>query len=315
MPNIQNHPLLKKVAVLMGGKSAERDISLMSGQGVLNALQEKGINAYAFDPALQSIDELQKAEFSSAFIALHGRFGEDGIMQSILEHLAIPYTGSGVMASSVAINKDMTKRIWQTYHLATPNFVILNDDTNGQMVIDKLGLPIIVKPGREGSSLGLSKVHTLQELEIAYQHAKKYDNLVLAEQMIQGREVTCAVLQKNGIAQTLPVIEIKAPQGEYDYNNKYFTDDVQYLCPAPISADLTQKIQELTLQAFKTLGCHGWARADLMIDQNNQPYLLEINTSPGMTSHSLVPMAANALGISYADLVLEILLHARLDYK
>ncbi len=314
MSNIQNNQLLNKVAVLMGGKSAEKDISMMSGQGVLNALQQKGINAHAFNPATQSLAELENAGFSSAFIALHGRFGEDGVIQSILEQIAIPYTGSGVMASSIAINKDMTKRIWQTNGLPIPEGVILKDDSNWQNILDKLKLPIIVKPGREGSSLGLTKVYNAKELEQAYHNAKKYDALVLAEQFIQGREVTCAVLQQNGIAQALPVIEIKAPDGDYDYNNKYFTDDVQYLCPAPISQVLAQKIQHITLQAFHVLGCYGWARADLIIDSNEQPYLLEINTSPGMTSHSLVPMAAKAQGMNYEDLALAILLSARLDY-
>ncbi len=305
---------LSKVAVLMGGTSAEREISIMSGTGVLEALKKQGINAYAFDPKIQNLQELKEAGFTSAFIALHGRFGEDGTMQGILEHLKIPYTGSGVMASSIAMNKEITKRIWQSYGLSTPKFIMLDDNSNFEKVIQELDLPLIVKPAREGSSIGLTKVYKFEDIEPAYKKAKELDSLVMAEQFIQGREITCAVLEEDGIAKALPLIEIKAPDGEYDYNNKYFTDDVQYICPAHIEDKLTKQIQELVLNSFTTLGCRGWARSDIMLDTKGNPYLLEINTSPGMTSHSLVPMAAKAIGVSYAELVLRVLNQAVTDY-
>ncbi|MFM2344921.1 MAG: D-alanine-D-alanine ligase affects cell division [Pseudomonadota bacterium] len=311
-----NKNKLDKVAVLMGGKSAERDISIMSGTGVLEALKNKGVNAHSFDPKTQNLQELKEMGFTSAFIALHGRFGEDGTMQGILEHLAIPYTGSGVMASSIAMNKEITKRIWQSYGLSTPKFFMLNDDSNLEDVVKTLGLPLIVKPAREGSSIGLSKVYKFEDLAPAYAKAKELDSLVMAEQFIQGREITCAVIEQNGVPQALPLIEIKAPDGEYDYNNKYFTDDVKYICPAELNEELTKQIQDLVLNSFTTLGCRGWARADVMLDDANDgtPYLLEINTSPGMTSHSLVPMAAKAIGVSYEELVLKVLNQASSDY-
>ncbi len=305
--------LLDKVAVLMGGKSAEREISLISGNGVLQALLSKGINAIAFDPGQQDIFELKTHGFSSAFIALHGKYGEDGIIQGILEHMSIPYTGSGVMASAIAINKEITKRIWQNYGLLTPKFIMLNDNSDLHEVAQQLGLPLIIKPAREGSSIGINKVTHIDQIQQAYNDTKKHDNIIIAEQFITGREITCAALELNGQVQALPLIEIKAPNANYDYQNKYFTDDVQYICPADISPQVSKSIQDLTLKSFKILNCRGWARADLILS-GHTPYLLEINTVPGMTSHSLVPMAAKAIGLSYEELVYQILLQAKLDY-
>jgi len=305
--------LLQKVAVLMGGTSAEREVSLMSGTGVLQALINKGVNAMAFDPKTQSIEELKSQGFTSAFIALHGRFGEDGTMQGILEHLKIPYTGSGVMASSIAMNKDITKRIWQSYGFFTPKFVMLDEKTNFDEIAKFLGFPLIIKPSREGSSIGVIKVNNIAELKPAFIQARALDSLVMAEQFINGRELTCTVLELDNIATSLPIIEIKAPDSNYDYQNKYFTDNVQYICPAHIDEQTTKNIQEAALKAFQTLSCRGWARVDIMLE-NNIPYLLEINTSPGMTTHSLVPMAAKAVGIDYDNLVYNILMQAKLDY-
>lgn len=310
---------LEHVVVLMGGFSAEREISLMSGNGVLQALQAQGIKATAFDPSKQCISELNAKNFSHAFINLHGRYGEDGIMQSILEHAKLPYTGSGVLASSIAMNKEMTKRIWQSYGISTPKFYMLNPGFDAQDVVKTLGLPLIVKPAREGSSIGLTKVDSIEQLQNAYEKAFSLDGLVMAEQYIKGPEITCAIIEIDGKATALPLIEIKAPNANYDYHNKYFTDDVQYFCPAPIDhlqANLSESIQAVAVKAFEVLNCRGWARIDIMIDaQTNLPYLLEINTSPGMTSHSLVPMAAKAFGLSYEALVKHVALFANLDYS
>ncbi|MBC7445390.1 MAG: D-alanine--D-alanine ligase [Polaromonas sp.] len=307
-----------KVAVLMGGRSAERDISLMSGQGVLEALRSQGIDAQAFDPAERDLGDLRKEGFARCFIALHGRFGEDGTVQGALELLGIPYTGSGVMASSMAIDKAMTKRLLRSENLPTPGHVLLRRGGYGPADIDALadalGLPLIVKPAREGSSLGLTKVTRRAGLAQAVALAEKMDADILCEQFVKGDEVTCPVLGSGTQARALPVIRIVAPEGNYDYQNKYFTDTTQYLVPCGLPAGEEQAIQQLVLQAFGLLGCRGWARADVMIDQaTRQPFLLEINTSPGMTSHSLVPMSARAAGISYEMLCLEILKTAALD--
>ena len=307
-----------KVAVLMGGRSAEREISLMSGRGVLDALRSQGIDARAFDPAERDLGELKKEGFASCFIALHGRFGEDGTVQGGLELLGIPYTGSGVMASSIAIDKAMTKRLLLSENLPTPRHMLLRRGAFGSAdidaLVDALGLPLIVKPAREGSSLGLSKVTRRADLADAVALAEKMDADILCEQFISGDEVTCPVLGSGAEARALPVIRIVAPEGNYDYQNKYFTDTTQYLVPCGLPAGEEQAIQQLVLQAFRLLGCRGWARADVMIDQaTRKPYLLEINTSPGMTGHSLVPMSARAAGISYEMLCLEILKTAALD--
>ena len=309
-----------KVAVLMGGRSAEREISLMSGQGVLQALRSQGIDAHAFDPAERDISELKKDGFARCFITLHGRFGEDGTVQGALELLGIPYTGSGVMASSMAIDKVMTKRVLLAEGLPTPRYVLLRrgeySAADVAAVPDTLGLPLIVKPAREGSSLGLTKVNTRADMAGAVALAASLDADVLCEQFISGDEVTCPVLGTGDEAHALPVIRIVAPEGNYDYHNKYFTDTTQYLVPCGLPEGEEAAIQQLVLQAFRTLNCRGWARADVMIDKaTRQPYLLEINTSPGMTSHSLVPMSARAAGISYEALCVQVLKTARLDYQ
>ncbi len=309
-----------KVAVLMGGRSAEREISLMSGQGVLQALRSQGIDAHAFDPAERDISELKKDGFARCFITLHGRFGEDGTVQGALELLGIPYTGSGVMASSMAIDKVMTKRVLLSESLPTPRYALLRQGVYSPAQVaalpDTLGLPLIVKPAREGSSLGLTKVNTRADMAGAVALAASLDADVLCEQFISGDEVTCPVLGTGDEARALPVIRIVAPEGNYDYHNKYFTDTTQYLVPCGLPEGEEAAIQQLVLQAFRTLNCRGWARADVMIDKaTRQPYLLEINTSPGMTSHSLVPMSARAAGISYEALCVQVLKTARLDYQ
>ena len=303
-----NVAALGKVGVLLGGKSGERDISLMSGKGVLDALISKGVNAHAFDPGQQAITELAAQKFDRVFIALHGRYGEDGTMQGLLEQMNLPYTGSGVLASALAIDKQATKRLWSSFNLATPRFAMLNANSDWQKIVQDLGLPIIVKPAREGSSLGLSKVTKLEDLPVAYALAAKLDRDVMAEQCIIGEELTCPIVGDGESARALPVIRIVAPDSNYDYHNKYFSDDTKYLCPTGLDLALEEKVQELALSAYRALGCKGWGRADVMIDRaTNQPYLLEMNTAPGMTGHSLVPMAAKAAGVEYADLVLWLL--------
>jgi D-alanine-D-alanine ligase len=305
----------EKVAVLMGGLSAEREVSLMSGAGVLRALQSLGVQAQAFDPAERDLGELKKEGFTRCFIALHGRFGEDGTVQGALELLGIPYTGPGVMASSIAINKLMTKHIWRADGLPTPAWRTVDSAQATREAFQALGCPMIVKPAREGSSLGLAKVTALDQCEAAFAQAAGMHDVVLCEQFIAGDEVTVAVLGSGAQARALPVIRIKAPEGNYDYQNKYFTDTTQYLVPCGLPEGEEVAIQHMVLKAFRSLGCRGWARADVMIDaRTRQPYLLEINTSPGMTSHSLVPMAAKAAGIAYPELCMLLLQSATRDY-
>jgi D-alanine-D-alanine ligase len=311
---------LGKVAVLMGGRSAEREVSLMSGQGVLQALLAAGVNAQAFDPAQRDMSELKQEGFTRCFIALHGRYGEDGTVQGALELLGVPYTGSGVMASSMAMDKVMTKRVWRAEGLPTPNHVLLHpsqiDEVSAQELVATLGLPLIVKPAREGSSIGVTKVQHAQDLRAALLAAAACDHDILCEQCIVGDEVTCPVLGAGDEARALPVIRIVAPDGNYDYQNKYFTDDTQYLVPSGLSADEEAAIQALVVKAYQLLGCRGWGRIDVMIDAaTRQPYLLEINTSPGMTSHSLVPMSAAVDGMDYQALCVHLLVDAALDYR
>ncbi len=307
-----------KVAVLMGGDSAEREVSLMSGSGVLKALQSKGVDAYAFDPAERDLSELRQNGFQRCFIALHGRFGEDGTVQGALELMGIPYTGSGVMASSIAIDKVMTKRVWLAEGLPTPKYVLLRRGhfTREQVIAipDDLGLPLIVKPAREGSSIGVAKVEGYSGMVDAVDQAAALDTDVLCEQFVSGDEVTCPVLGSGEDARALPVIRIVAPAGNYDYQNKYFSDDTKYLVPCGLPAGEEEAIQEIVLKAYRVLGCRGWGRVDVMIDAaTRQPSLLELNTSPGMTGHSLVPMSARAAGISYEDLCVQLLASAALD--
>ena len=299
---------LGRVGVLLGGKSGEREISLMSGNGVLEALLSKGVDAHAFDPGLRCPTELAQEKFDRIFISLHGRFGEDGTIQGLLELLDLPYTGSGVLASALAIDKIATKQIWISAGLSTPEYEELTATSDWNAVVQHLGLPLIVKPAQEGSSLGLTKVKSVDELPAAYQLAAGLDKKVIAETCIIGDELTCPLVGQGNDAEALPVIKIIPPEANYDFHNKYFSNDTQYLCPTGLATEVNRAVQELALAAYKVLGCRTWGRADVMLDQKTgKPYLLEMNTSPGMTSHSLVPMAAKAAGIEYADLVLWLL--------
>ena len=309
---------LGKVAVLMGGSSAERQISIMSGTGVLAALQSQGVDAHAFDPAERELFELKRDGFARCFIALHGRFGEDGSVQGALELLRIPYTGSGVLASAIAMDKVMTKRVWIAEGLPTPRYQWLSPEQRTRehirTVPDGLGLPLIVKPPREGSSIGITKVAGYSQMQGAVELAAKYDADVLCEEFIEGEEVTCPVIGAGDGARALPVVKIMAPEGAYDYQNKYFTDDVKYQCPSGLPAAEELEIQRIVVRAYRTLGCRGWGRADLMVrTSDRKAFLLEMNTSPGMTTHSLVPMSAKAAGITYEALCVHILSLATLD--
>jgi D-alanine-D-alanine ligase len=307
-----------KVAVLTGGSSAEREVSLMSGTGVLAALRSQGVDAHAFDPAERDLGELKRGGFARVFIALHGRHGEDGTVQGALELMGLPYTGSGVMASAIAMDKTMTKRVWLAENLPTPRWVWLAPGNQARervrTVPDELGLPLIVKPPREGSSIGISKVVGYSDMAEAVQLAARYDPDVLCEEFIAGEEVTCPVIGSGASARALPVVKIVAPEGKYDYKNKYFTDDTSYLCPSLLPPDEEREIQRLVVAAYQALGCRGWGRADLMIRAaDRKPFLLEMNTSPGMTGHSLVPMSARAAGLSYEQLCVFLLSTAALD--
>ncbi len=306
---------LGKVGVLYGGVSAEREVSLMSGAGVHQALLAQGIDAHLFDTQTQSLAELAQAQFDRVFIALHGRYGEDGTLQGALELLGIPYTGSGPMASALAMDKVMTKRIWLQCGLPTPEFAVLKHAQDVVDLTQRLALPFIMKPAHEGSTVGFSRIEDAEQIAAAFDLAVRFDSAVLAERFIQGRELTVPVLGSGDAAEALPVIEIVAPNGNYDFENKYYSNETQYFCPAELSPELTQHIQEIARQAYLAVGCEGWGRVDFMLDQDNQPWLLEVNTSPGMTSHSLVPMAAKAVGLSYEALCLHITQGATLKLK
>jgi D-alanine-D-alanine ligase len=294
-----------KVAVLLGGPSAEREISLLSGNAVLKALREAGVDAHAFDPAERSLFELVEQGFARAFIALHGRFGEDGTVQGALEALRIPYTGSGVMASALAMDKWRTKLVWLASRIPTPRYRVVDATTDWMEVVAALGLPLIVKPAREGSTIGITKVTGVDhdELRLAFDAAAAHDPLVLAEEFVSGVELTASIV--NGRA--LPLIRIDAPQGNYDYHNKYFSDETKYFCPSGIDDAKEREIREQSLAAFDVVGCSGWGRLDLILRDDGTYSFLEVNTSPGMTGHSLVPMAARQSGMSFAELCIEIL--------
>jgi D-alanine-D-alanine ligase len=298
-----------KVAVLLGGRSAEREISLQSGQAVLGALRRQGVDAYPFDPAEQALEELLHQGFNRAYITLHGRFGEDGTVQGALELMGLPYTGSGVMASALAMDKWRTKLVWQAVGIHSPRYAVLQADSNFEEVAETLGLPLIVKPAREGSTIGLSKVYRKEDLAAAYQLAAQHDALVLAEEFIAGKELTVAILGET----PLPLVRIEVAGELYDYQAKYLSNDTSYFCPSGLPDELELAIQAQALQAYKVLGCEGWGRIDLILSQTGQFYFLEANTSPGMTSHSLVPMAAKAAGISFEDLVLKILVLSHVE--
>ena len=320
LPHIQPSAL-GKVAVLMGGASGERAISLLSGNGVLNALLEAGVNAFGFDPHTQSVAELVLQKPDRAIVCLHGRWGEDGCIQGLLELLRIPYTGSGVMASAIAMDKVTTKRLWLAEGLSTPQYRRVNTLAALTHACHALGLDqglsVAVKPACEGSSLGFTEVKTESDIHVAWDKTaglKTHDRVdLIVEQFIQGRELTIAILQAQGMSHALPIVEIIAPAGNYDYENKYFKDDTRYDCPAALSPGLTRAIQALSVKAFDAISCSGWGRVDVMLDQKtNTPYLLEVNTAPGMTSHSLVPMAAKSVGLAYPDLCMQLLHQASL---
>jgi D-alanine-D-alanine ligase len=298
-----------KVAVLMGGPSSEREISFLSGNAVLAALKGQGIDAHAFDPAKEPLLDLRRQGFDRAFIALHGRFGEDGTVQGALEVLEIPYTGSGVMASALAMDKWRTKLVWIASGIPTPRFRIVDASTDWWSVVAELGLPLIVKPAREGSTIGIGKVAGADhgELATAYRSAAEHDDLVIVEEFVDGIELTASILGDRA----LPLIRIDAPDGNYDYHNKYFSDATRYLCPSGIDEGVEDEIRLQSLHAFRLIGCTGWGRLDLILRANGAWSFLEVNTSPGMTGHSLVPMAAKQAGMSFADLCVSILRGAR----
>ena len=290
-----------KVAVLLGGRSAEREVSLKSGHAVLAALQSSGVDAQAFDPAERELAELKG--FDRVFIALHGRYGEDGTIQGALELMGIPYTGSGVLASALAMDKWRTKLVWQAAGVPTPRDALLSAHSNFDQVAADLGLPLMVKPASEGSSIGMSKVMRAEDLKMAYELAAKHDRTVIAEQFVAGVEYTAAILGDKA----LPLIRLETPHTFYDYNAKYIANDTRYICPCELAPQAERAVQSLALKAFELLGCQGWGRADLIVDESGTPYFLELNTSPGMTDHSLVPMAARQAGLSFEQLVLRIL--------
>ena len=292
-----------KVAVLMGGHSAEREISLLSGAAVLSALENSGVDAHGIDVDENIISDLVSGDYQRVFIVLHGRGGEDGTMQGLLEQMNLPYTGSGVMASSLAMDKLKTKQIWQAMGLATPDFRILDSQESCQQALDILSLPLIIKPVLEGSSIGMSKVETESELIPAWYKAQQCGGTVIAERWIEGEEYTAAMLDDH----VLPMIKLKTTHKFYDYEAKYNADDTQYICPCGLSEEDESVFGDLTAQAFRAVGASAWGRVDFIVDDNGQPWLIEVNTVPGMTSHSLVPMAAKQLGMDFEQLVVNIL--------
>lgn len=315
-----NQKNLGKVAVLFGGLSAEREVSIKSGTMVHAALVRKGVDAHLFDPAMQNIFDLKAQRFDRVFIALHGRFGEDGTMQGALELLGIPYTGSSVLASALSMNKVLTKQVWLQSSLSTPAYRVWarGENVESQLhgVVAELGLPMFVKPPHEGSSLGASKVTTADQLRAACELAWKYDTHALIEECVEGRELTCSILGSGSDAQALPIVEIKAPSGDYSFHNKYQGSETIYDCPADLSPELTQQIQKMVLDAYLALGCSGWGRGDVLLRSSDQKaFLLEMNTSPGMTDHSLAPMAARHFGLEYDELVVRLLEGARLHVQ
>lgn len=306
---------LGKVVLLLGGRSSEREVSLMSGKRVFDALQGAGVDVTRFDPQEQPLSELEKGDYDRAVISLHGRFGEDGTIQGVLEYLNIPYTGPGVRASAIAIDKNLTKLVWRERQIPTPNGMLVTKDSDMSFVIQELGVNLVVKPSREGSSIGLTKLEyaNVQTLREAVEKASQLDPQVLVEERIYGRELTVAILGEGQDARVLPIIEIVAPDGDYDYQNKYFTDVVRYECPADLSEELRDDISTTCLRAYRALGARGWSRIDVMLAEDGRFVLLEMNTSPGMTAHSLVPLAAKNAGMSYEELVLQVAASASLD--
>jgi len=292
-----------KVAVLMGGSAAEREISLQSGKAVLQALLGKGVDAHAFDPSEQNVCALLKQDYDRAFVVLHGRGGEDGVIQGAMESMGLPYTGSGVAGCAISMDKLSCKRLWAGMGLPTPQYRVLNENTNWEEVVNHLGLPLMVKPVHEGSSLGMTQVHEADMLAIAWEKAAEYDNVVIAEQWIDGAEYTAAILGD----EVLPLIRLETPREFYDYAAKYEQDDTSYICPCGLSDEVEAACRQLALQAFDSVSASGWGRVDFMIDKHGKSWLIEVNTVPGMTGHSLVPMAAKAAGMNFQTLVLAIL--------
>jgi D-alanine-D-alanine ligase len=314
-----NHNL-GKVAVLFGGVSAEREVSIKSGTMVHAALVRQGVDAHLFDTKEQNIFDLKTQGFDRVFIALHGRFGEDGTLQGALELMGLPYTGSGVLASALAMNKVRTKQVWLQSGLVSPAYRVLPRGTDIAPLLDaivaELGLPMFVKPPHEGSSLGAGKVSQASELQAACELAWKYDTHALIEECVEGRELTCAILGSGANAVALPIVEIKAASGNYDFDAKYKKDNTVYVCPAELSTEQTATIQKMALDAYLALGCSGWGRGDVLLRAGDEkPFLLEMNTSPGMTDHSLVPMAARTYGVEYEQLVVRVLADARLHIQ
>jgi D-alanine-D-alanine ligase len=301
--SISNAAEFGRVAVLLGGSSTEREISLISGRAVLAALQRKGVDAHAFDPAERPLAELKSAGYARVWLALHGPGGEDGTIQGALEFLGMPYTGSGVMGSAIGMDKLRTKRLANAIAVPTADFVVITRPEHMEVAADKLGLPMIVKPATQGSSVGMSRVATRDQLRAAYDAATAHDRVAFAEPWITGGEYTVAILK----GQALPSIRIVTPRTFYDYEAKYLRDDTQYFCPSGLSQPAEAHLQSLALAAFDACGAEGWGRADFMVDSAHRPLLLEINTIPGMTDHSLVPMAARAAGIGFDELVWRVL--------
>ncbi len=292
-----------KVAVLMGGSSAEREISLKSGAAILNALNKCGVNAHAIDVSVDVFKILQNENYDCAFVALHGPLGEDGCIQGGLEVIGMPYTGSGVMASSICMNKLMTKRIWNGSGIPTPKYRVLSEAINEEELIADLGLPMIFKPVSQGSSIGMTKVNNKAEIASAWASAHQFEETVIAEQWVEGKEYTVAILDE----MALPVIRLETPHTFYDFDAKYQANDTQYHCPCGLSESLEKEIQLLAVRAFTATEATGWGRVDVMLDKYSKPWFLEVNTVPGMTDHSLVPMAAKSSGIGFNELVIKIL--------
>ncbi len=292
-----------KVAVLMGGLSGEREVSLKSGEAVLEALRRKQVNAYPLDADRAVIQKLTTEKFERAFIALHGRWGEDGVIQGALEVLGLPYTGSGVLASALGIDKLRCKQLWAGAGILTPEYIELETETSLAEVADWLGFPVFVKPNHEGSSLGMTKATSVNELAGAWKQARKFDGSVFAERCIEGPEYTVSILNNR----ILPTIRVETPREFYDYQAKYTENNTRYLCPCGLDKESEHKLQEISFRAFDAVGCHGWARVDFMVSTRGTPYVLEINTVPGLTDHSLVPMAAKHAGLSFDELAYQIL--------
>lgn len=292
-----------KVAVLMGGRSAEREVSLKSGAAVLQALRNRGVDAHGIDAGADVIEQLRAGGFARAFIALHGRGGEDGVIQGTLETIGLPYTGSGVLGSALGMDKLRCKRLWQAAGLPTPEHAVLGADSDFEQVAQRLGMPVIVKPVHEGSSIGMSRVEQAPDLAQAYAEAARFDDEVIAERWVHGSEYTAAILGRK----TLPLIRLETPHAFYDYDAKYQADSTRYHCPCGLPPEQERQLQQLALQAFDVVGASGWGRVDLLLDRDQQPWLIEVNTVPGMTDHSLVPMAAKTAGITFDELVLRIL--------